>query len=298
MSDKELTQLEPITSEDIKSRIYTIRGVQVMLDSDLAELYQVETFNLNKAVKRNIERFPVNFCFQLTNEEYKNLRFQIGISNVRGGRRYNPYVFTEQRVAMLAGVLHSDIAVKVSISIMNVFVAMRHYLADNAVVFQRLDRIELKQIDTDNKINQIFKQLEQPREDKAIMFFSGKVWDATNLIEKIVEKAKESINLIDNYTDRKTLELLTKKKKKVTVKLYTSKNGNKITEKEVRDFNSQYGGLSINYTDEFHDRFIILDRKILYHCGASLKDAGKKAFEISLTEDEKILEQILKRLEE
>lgn len=111
MSDKELTQLEPITSEDIKSRIYTIRGVQVMLDSDLAELYQVETFNLNKAIKRNIERFPVNFCFQLANEEYKNLRFQIGISNVRGGRRYNPYVFTEQGVAM-PGTTQSSIQIR------------------------------------------------------------------------------------------------------------------------------------------------------------------------------------------
>ena len=177
MADKELTQLEPITSEDIKSRIYTVRGVQVMLDSDLAEFYRVETRILNQAVKRNAERFPSDFYFQLSEEEFINLKSQIVISSETwGGIRKLPHVFTEHGVTMLSTLLRSDIAIKVSLAVIRAFVAMRHYLADNAVVFQRLDRIELKQIDTDNKVNQIFKQLEQPKADKAVIFYNGQMW--------------------------------------------------------------------------------------------------------------------------
>lgn len=296
MADKEITALQQISTEDIKNRIYTIRGVQVMLDSDLAELYQIETFNLNKAVKRNIERFPENFCFQLTDEEYNSLRFQIGISNSRGGRRYNPYGFTEQGVAMLAGVLHSNIAVKMSIDIINAFVSMRHFISDNANMLQHLRDIDLKLLEHDKNFKEIFKQLQNPKEAKAVLFFKGQMWDATSLIEDIISKAKKYIILIDGYIDKKNLDLLSKKRKNVTVELYTSKNGNKLTQKEVTDFNNQYGGLSVKYTNDFHDRFLILDEKELYHSGASIKDAGKKAFELSIIEDEKQLQEILKRL--
>jgi len=284
------------SSEEIRNKIYTIRGVQVMLDSDLASLYEVETFNLNKAVKRNSDRFPQNFCFQLNSDEFNVLRFQIGISKERGGRRYLPYAFTEQGVAMLAGILHSDVAVKMSIAIINTFVEMRHYLADNALVFQRLDRIEVKQLEADNNFKAIFKQLEELREKKAVLFFKGQMYDAFSCIANIISKAKTDIILIDGYVDTGTLDLLSKKKKAVTVEIHTSTTGCKLTQKEITDFNSQYGKLSVNYTTDFHDRFMILDRTALYHIGASIKDAGKKAFEISIIDDVKQTQDILKRL--
>ena len=287
-----------ISSDNIRDRIYTIRGVQVMLDSDLAELYHVETRRINESVKRNPKRFPSGFCFELTQEEYEalSLKSQNATSNGRGGRRKLPKVFSEQGVAMLSAVLSSDYALEVSISIMNAFVAMRHYLADNAIVFQRLDRIELKQLETDENIKQIFKQLEAPKQDKAVIFFKGQIWDATSCIEEIIGKAGQSIILIDSYVDKGTLDMLSRKKAGVAVSIHTTQKNCKLTEKEISTFKSQYGKLEIKFTDEFHDRFLILDNKSLYHIGASIKDAGKKAFEISLNEDEKLLKSLLERL--
>ena len=287
-----------ITAEDIKDKIYTIRGVQVMLDSDLAWLYHVETRRINESVRRNPKRFPAGFCFELTREEHESivLKSQDATSNGRGGRRKLPKVFSEQGVAMLSSVLSSDFALEVSINIMNAFVSMRHYLADNSLVFQRLDRIELKQLETDDKVNQLFKQLEKPETDKAVIFFKGQMWDATNCIEQILEKAEREIILIDSYVDRRTLDMLSRKKTGVSVLMFTSASGNRITEKEISDFNFQYPSLEVRMTDEFHDRFMILDRRQMYHIGASIKDAGKKAFEISTNEDPKVLECILSRL--
>ena len=297
--EKEMIELE-ITAEQIKSRIYTIRGVQVMLDYDLAQLFQVETRILNQAVKRNIERFPERFCFQLTEKELTESKSQLVILNKGQGRgsnvKYLPHVFTEEGVAMLSAVLRSSIAVSVSIRVMDAFVAMRHYLSDNAMVFQRLDRIELKQLEADDKFKKIFSQLEQPRPDKAVIFFKGQMWDATSCIEEIISKAEKSIKLIDNYVDRKTLDLLSRKKPEIPVEIHTSEKNCNLTEKEISDFSNQYGPLVIRTTDEFHDRFMILDNRELYHIGASIKDAGKKAFEISLNEDEQILKGILSRL--
>ena len=297
--EKEMIELE-ITAEQIKSRIYTIRGVQVMLDYDLAQLFQVETRILNQAVKRNIERFPERFCFQLTEKELTESKSQLVILNKGQGRgsnvKYLPHVFTEEGVAMLSAVLRSSIAVSVSIRVMDAFVAMRHYLSDNAMVFQRLDRIELKQLEADEKFKKIFSQLEQPRPNKAVIFFKGQMWDATSCIEEIISKAEKSIILIDGYVDRKTLDLLSKKKAGIPVEIHTTERNCKLTEKEISDFRNQYGPLVVRTTDEFHDRFIILDNRELYHIGASIKDAGKKAFEISLNEDEQILKGILSRL--
>ena len=284
-----------ITAEDIKDKIYTIRGVQVMLDSDLAWLYHVETRRINESVRRNPKRFPAGFCFELTREEHESivLKSQDATSNGRGGRRKLPKVFSEQGVAMLSSVLSSDFALEVSINIMNAFVSMRHYLADNSLVFQRLDRIELKQLETDDKVNQLFKQLEKPETDKAVIFFKGQMWDATNCIEQILEQAEREIILIDSYVDRKTLDMLSRKKTGVAVLMFTSASGNRTTDKEINDFNAQYPSLEVRITDEFHDRFLILDRKNMYHIGASIKDAGKKAFEISTNEDLKLMECIL-----
>ena len=289
-----------ITAEDIKDKIYTIRGVQVMLDSDLAQLYQVETRILNQAVKRNQNRFPDGFCFQLSNKEFEDLKSQLVISRSGanwGGVRKNPFAFSEHGVTMLSSVLRSDIAVAIGVKIVQEFVSMRHYLADNAMVFQRLDRIELKQLEADEKFNQLFGRLEEPRPDKAVIFFKGQMWDATNCIEQILEQADSEIILIDSYVDRRTLDMLSRKKAGVSVLMFTSASGNRITEKELNDFNAQYPSLDVRMTDEFHDRFMILDRRQMYHIGASIKDAGKKAFEISISEDPKILEGILDRLD-
>ena len=197
---------------------------------------------------------------------------------------------------MLSAVLRSSIAVSVSIRVMDAFVAMRHYLSDNAMVFQRLDRIELKQLEADEKFKKIFNQLEQPRSNKAVIFFKGQLWDATSCIEEIISKAEKSIILIDGYVDRKTLDLLSRKKPGIPVEIHTSEKNCRLTEKEISDFRNQYGPLVVRTTDEFHDRFMILDNRELYHIGASIKDAGKKAFEISLNEDEQILKGILSRL--
>ena len=251
-------------------------------------------------MKRNIDRFPETFCFQVT-KEYLSSRCQNGTlnENLRRGAnlKYLPFVYSEQGVAMLAGVLHSGTAVRISISIMNVFVAMRHYLADNALVFQRLDRIELKQLEADEKFNQLFSRLEEPGTDKAVIFFKGQMWDASSCIERILEQAYSEIILIDSYVDRRTLDMLSRKKTGVAVLMFTSASGNRTTDKEINDFNAQYPSLEVRITDEFHDRFLILDRKNMYHIGASIKDAGKKAFEISISEDPKILEGILDRLD-
>ena len=295
--EKELLELE-ISAEQIRRRIYTVRGIQVMLDSDLAQLYHVETKRINESVKRNLKRFPSDFCFTLTQEEFEqvSLKSQTATSNSRGGRRKLPKVFSEQGVAMLSAVLSSDFALEVSVNIMKAFVAMRHYLADNAMVFQRLDRIELKQLEADEKFKSIFSQLEQPRPDKAVIFFKGQMWDATSCIEEIISKAEKSVILIDGYVDRKTLDLLSRKKAGIPVGIHTSEKNCNLTEKEISDFSNQYGPLIVKTTDEFHDRFLILDNKELYHIGASVKDAGKKAFEISLNEDDEILKGILSRL--
>lgn len=263
--------LVEITRPSIEKMIYVIRDKQVMLDSDLAILYQVETGALNRAVKRNISRFPEDFRFQLTKEEYQNLRCQTGISsfaqgeNNYGGRRTLPYVFTEQGISMLASVLHSEVAIKVSIGIMRAFVEMRRFIANNALLFERISNVELKQLEyqkqTDEKLDQIF--------------------DAFSLIVSLIQKAEKEIVLIDGYVDIGTLNLLTKKNENVTVVMYTLKR-TKLSQEDVNNFNSQYPLLEVRYTKVFHDRFLILDKKNVYHIGASLKDAGKKCFGISL----------------
>lgn len=277
--------LVEITRPSIEKRIYVIRDKQVMLDSDLAVLYQVETGALNRAVKRNISRFPEDFRFQLTNEEYQNLRCQTGISsfaqdeNNYGGRRTLPYVFTEQGISMLASVLHSEVAIKVSIGIMRTFVEMRRFIANNALLFERISNVELKQLEyqkqTDEKLDQIF--------------------DAFSLIVSLIQKAEKEIVLIDGYVDIGTLNLLTKKNENVTVVMYTLKR-TKLSQEDVNNFNSQYPLLEVRYTKVFHDRFLILDKKNVYHIGASLKDAGKSVLEF-LIEDAGIVRDILQRLE-
>lgn len=293
----------------IKTKIYTIRGLQVMLDRDLAELYEVETKNLNRAVNRNIERFPENFMFQLTEDEYQSLRsqfatssggdflrsqnatletddslrFQIGtLENGRGKhRKYLPYVFTEQGVAMLSAVLRSQTAVRMSIHIINAFVEMRRFISNNALIFQRLDLLEQKQFKTDDKVEAILNAIE----DKSIkpkqgIFYDGQVYDAYVFVSDLIKSAKESIILIDNYIDDTVLTLLSKREPKVKATIYT-KNITKQLELDLQKHNAQYPNIELKKFDSSHDRFLIIDAKEVYHIGASLKDMGKKWFAFS-----------------
>ncbi|MBO5993376.1 MAG: ORF6N domain-containing protein [Acidaminococcaceae bacterium] len=284
-NDTEVISLE---TDDIKRRIFTIRGKQVMLDSDLAELYQIQTKIFNQSVNRNIERFPERFCFRLTKEEFASLRSQIVTSKGRGGRRYMPFVFTEQGIAMLSAVLKSDIAVKVSISIMDAFVEMRHFVANNTALFDRISKVELKQLEyqkkTDERLDQIFECIGTQKETNQKLFFDGQIYDAFSLLIELIQKADQEIILVDGYVDVSTLNLLAKKKSGVAVIIYTFKK-TKLTAQDVAAFNAQYPQLDVKYTNIFHDRFLILDGKAVYHVGASLKDAGKKCFGITLMKD-------------
>ncbi len=283
-----------ITLEYIEQKIYRIRGVQVMLDSDLAELYQVETRVLNQAVKRNFRRFPQEFMFQLLEEEYNFLKSQIVTSKktglesqsvipkeTRGGRRKLPFVFTEQGVSMLSAVLHSDVAIETSIKIINAFVNMRKFISTNAVLFQRIEYLEIKQFSTDNKLNKILKTMESKQiQPKQGIFFNGQVFDAWVFISELVKSAKQSLVLIDNYVDETVLSLFTKKKKGVTVDIYT-KNISRALQEDAKKFNIQYGALTLNKFNNSHDRFLLIDKTDVYHIGASLKDLGKKWFAFS-----------------
>jgi hypothetical protein len=287
-----------ISKQEIENQIYTVRDQQVMLDSYLARIYQVETKNLNKAVKRNTERFPASFCFQLTEEEVENLRFQFGTSSLNyGGRRYLPYVFTEQGIAMLSAVLRSEIAIKVSIEIMNAFVEMRRMLISNASLFHRLDKIELKQLQSDQKFEEIFKALESHKlhSEKGI-FYNGQVFDAYTFVSDIIRNAKTSIILLDNYVDDTVLTLLGKRSDNVTTTIYTKNISNQLR-LDLQRYNSQYPPIEIEIFSDAHDRFFIIDNTELYHIGASLKDLGKKWFAFSRMDIEvgKML-QVLKRV--
>ncbi len=298
-------ELVPITVEnrDIGSFVYIIRGKQVMIDSDLAMLYQVETKNLNKAASRNVDRFPEDFRFKLTKEEYDGLRFQSGTSNGeqsgRGGRRYYPYAYTEQGISMLASVLHSKIAVQVSISIMRTFVEMRRFVANNALLFEKVSDMELKQLEyqksTDEKFDKVFRYIEDHAESEQKIFFDGQIYDAFSLITSIIRKANSEIILIDGYVDVDTLNILAKKNAGVDVKIYTYASA-PLTNKDVVNFNAQYPTLTVKKTQVFHDRFIILDGRTAYHIGASIKDAGKKCFGISILEDPGMVTELLNRL--
>lgn len=285
-----------ISNEEIKNLIYTIRGKQVMLDSDVAMLYHYETKNINKAVKRNIDRFPEEFCFQLTENEFQTLRFQIGTSKqneeFRGGRRYLPYVFTEQGIAMLAGVLKNDIAVKVSISIIKSFIEMRKFISANGQLFERLTNVEYKLLEHDKKFNEVFNQLQLEENIKQKIFFDGQIYDAYSLIIDIIKKANKKILIIDNYIDDSVLKMLTKKNNNVEVVILTSDKSN-IQKIDIEKFNKEYPVLKVAKTNKFHDRFIVIDNKEMYHLGASIKDLGKKCFGINEIEDIEIINKVI-----
>ena len=287
-----------VKNRDIQHMIYNIRDKQVMIDSDLAMLYQVETKYLNRQKSRNEDRFPEDFCFQLTKEEYDILRCQNVTSKKEsgsGGRRYLPYVFTEQGIAMLSTVLKSKVATDVSINIMRTFVEMRKIFLSNQEIFKRLDRVELKQLEADRKLEEVFNYIGANTEVKQNIFFNGQIYDAFSFIIGLIIKAKKEIILIDNYVDINTLNILCKKNKGVGIVILTGSKGT-LSTKDIKIFNAQYQKLSLKFTTDFHDRFLIIDKTEVYHIGASIKDAGKKSFGITKIEDNYLIQSLLNKV--
>jgi len=272
-------------SASIQRKIYTIRDAQVMLDRDLAELYQVKAIRLREQVKRNAKRFPSDFMFQLTEDEVKFMVSQNAIPSKQHLGGTLPYVFTEQGVANLAGVLKSDRAIEINIQIMRAFIAMRRFIINNAQIFHRIDKVEKRQLkhemETDEKFEKVFNELQKNElEPKQGIFYDGQIFDAHKFVSSLIRKAEKSILLIDNYIDESVLDLLTKKKKNVVVTILTSMP-NKSLMLDEKKFNAQYPHIIIKEFNKAHDRFLILDNKDVYHFGASLKDLGKKWFAFS-----------------
>lgn len=268
-----------IILEEISSKIYTIRGVQVMLDRDLAELYQVETKRINEAVKNNPDKFPEDFYFELTNIEFDNLRSKISTANF-SKIRTNPKVFTEQGIYMLATILKSKVASDVTISLIKTFAKMRKFLLDNASIFQRFDKIEQQLLLHDNNFNKIFKAIESKQlKPTQGVFYDRQIYDAYIFASDLIKSAKEEIILIDNYIDDTVLTLFSKVPN-IQVTIYTH-----IISKQLKldyeKYSKQYGNITLKTFKHSHDRFLILDKKEIFHIGASLKDLGKKWFAFS-----------------
>lgn len=292
----------------VESLIRVIRGQQVMLDRDLAELYGVETRRLNEQVKRNIERFPEDFMFQLTKEEFENWKSQFATSNsIVMGARKRPYAFTEQGVAMLSGVLKSSTAVEANIRIMRAFVSMRHFMVNNAAIFQRLETIEFNQLESnkvqakilahqevqDHRIDEIFRRLDEGMyKPKQGIFFDNQIYDAYSFVSELVKSAKQRIILIDNYVDESVLTLLDKREDTVSAIIYTQQISRQLR-LDIDRHNSQYPPIEISVFRRSHDRFLCIDDTV-YHVGASIKDLGKKWFAFSKMEDFKPEELVAK----
>ena len=297
-------------TETLRDKIYTIRGVQVMLDSDLAEIYGYEVKTLNQQVKRNINRFPSDFMFQLTREELDLIKSQFVFSNLKsqfvtsswGGVRKMPYVFTEQGIYMLATVLRGDLAEQQSIFIMRAFREMKQFMQTNARVFAEIDTIKKHLIDSDihhkehdKQIAALFSLMDKYKIDETQgVFFQGQIFDAYAKFKSFIQQANKEIVLIDNYVDISVLERLADKNSGVSVTIYTLPN-TRLTAQDIRSFNAQYPTLTVNYTTKMHDRFLIIDNSILYHVGASIKDLGKKCFAFDLF-DASFIPDILAKL--
>ena len=289
-----------LSPDKIQRRILMMRGVQVMLDRDLAELYGVPVKRLNEQVRRNLNRFPDSFMFQLSTAEFTDLKSQIATSSLGddlgnlksqfatsrwGGVRKVPKVFTEQGVAMLSAVLNSQTAVLVSIAIMDAFVKMRHFMISNAEVVCRMNILEKRQIATDAKVDEILQRIDVAETPTQGVFYDGQLWDARVFVERLVGNAKRSLLLIDNWATVETLDLFAKKRKGVKLTIFTSEHYDKkgmphrkISPVDIKAFNAQYPKLTVRYNESFHDRFLIIDDKELYLIGASLKDLGHKCF--------------------
>jgi hypothetical protein len=272
-----------ITGVLVENKIFVVRGLQIMIDADLADLYQVTTGRLNEQVGRNIEKFPEDFMFQLSNEEWENLLSQNAIPRW-GGRRTSPYAFTEQGVASLSGILKSKTATQVNIAIMRAFVQMRKTIGNHQQLLQLSNDFVAHKLETNQKFEQVFKALESPvKENSQGIFFDGQTYDAYNFVTGLIKKAKRSIILIDNYVDDTVITQLTKKAKDVNVYVL-SKTISKKLQLDIDKANTQYPTFKGITFNKSHDRFLILDENEVYHIGASLKDLGKKWFAFSKLE--------------
>ena len=279
----ESTSQMAIEQVNIGQLIMTIRDTQVMVDRDLALLYGVDTKVLNQAVKRNISRFPERFRFQLSDVEKDELVTNCDRFKTLKHSSVAPYVFTEQGISMLSTVLRSQTAIDVSIRIMDAFVAMRHFLANNAQVFQRLANIEYHQIETDKRIDEVFKRLDANVQPQQGIFYDGQVFDAYQFVSDLVRKAKNSVVLIDNYVDDTVLTLLDKRADNVTATIYTQHISQQL-QLDINRHNTQYSAITVEHFNRAHDRFLLIDDEV-YHIGASIKDLGKKWFAFTLMQD-------------
>ena len=313
--------------DDLKNKIYTIRGVQVMLDADLAVIYGYATKDFNRQVKNNIERFDEDFRFQLTDEEVKelsrwkfstlnndnldNLRCKISTSSEaetnlssknsasstkRGSNiKYNPYAFTEQGIYMLMTVLKGELAVAQSKTLIRLFKEMKHFIQNNAFLFDEIISVKQHLLQHDERIDELFTLMDKYNiEEKQGIFFRGQIFDAYAKFESFIVQAIKEIVLIDGYVDLSVLERLAKKKSGVNVTVYTDPK-TKLTSQDIQKFNAQYPTLSVKHTTKMHDRFLIIDQKVLYHIGASLKDLGKKCFAFEIL-DSSLIPPILQNV--
>ena len=295
------------TVESIRDRVYIIRGQQVMLDTDLADLYGYEVKRLNEQVKRNIRRFPEDFRFQLNESEIpERLKSQFATLNIQENKRgmhikKMSYAFTEQGIYMLATVLRGELAEQQSIFIMRAFKEMRHFIANNALMFEKINAIELKQLeyqkDADEKFGRIFEYMAEHEESNQKIFYDGQIFDAFSIFADIIGHAKKEIVLIDGYIDVVTLNILAKKNAGVDVFAYTLPSA-RISTQDINNFNAQYPTLTVKRTTAFHDRFLIIDGVEGYHIGASLKDAGKKCFGINKIEGADDVKDIMKKAQQ
>lgn len=267
-----------ITPDNIKSKIFTFRECHVMIDRELADLYKVETRALNQAVKRNIKRFPKEYCFQLNLKEFEIWKSQIVMTNEdKMGLRRPPFAFTEQGVAMLSAVLKSDTAINVSLQIMSAFVEMRKYLQSNQSIYFRLANLENKQIQNEQNFDIIFNEMEKNNLPVQGVIFDGQIFDAYVFVSNLIKSAKMSITLIDNYIDETVLNLLSKNENNIKVTILT-KQINENLKLDIKKYKEQYGEIEVKIFPNSHDRFLIIDNIDYYHLGASIKDLGKKMF--------------------
>ena len=294
-----MNEVVNINQKHIKNMIYEIRGKQVMLSSDIAKLYQVETKILNQTIKRNKNRFPDSFCFQLTNEEVNELcsRSQnVTLNKSNNMRGYNikylPYVLTEQGIMMLSGLLKSELAVKINILIVEAFVAMKKYISSNLIEQKYINNLVLEDHEKIIALETTFQRIEEKKLSNEI-FYDGQIYDAYSKIIDIMNSAKQSLVIIDSYADKSTLDMISKVS--VPTTLIVKPNG-LLKEIDIQKYHSQYHNLNIIYDSSFHDRFFLIDYSILYHCGTSLNHAGSKTFAINLLEESSIKDCFIKRI--
>ena len=274
----------------IENLIYEVRGKQVMLDSDLARLYETETKRINEAIYRNKEKFPERFCFRITEDEYKSLKSQIATS--KGGSRKGHTVFTEQGVAMLATVLKTPIATQVSIRIMDAFVTMRHYIGDNLIEQKFINKQVLKNTEDIKLLQESFQKFEEKKKVNEI-YFNGQIYDAYSKILDIFKRANNKLVIVDSYADNTLLDIIKRLKVKVII---ITKKDNLLWNQDITKYNKQYNNLKVIYDDTFHDRYFLIDDNTIYHCGASINRIGYKTFSITMIGDKEVCKLLIEKI--